>query len=156
MHRGLFMLAAFILIAVSGPDANAALKFGTRDSVQHLKDLSVKGPKGEALSLGYVTTTHSFMLPYKMTGDYVLIVRGAAKDPSGRARDVFHRLPQAKIEQMQRAGALPKPLPASRHTIFDYLMGYLLWWSIPATLAFIGLFSMLGFGRRTRGEARPA
>jgi hypothetical protein len=146
----------FIVMAVSSPDANAALKFGTRDSIQHLKDLTVKGPKGEALSLGYVTTTHSFMLPYKMTGDYVLIVRGAMKDLNGRARDVFHRLPQEKIAQMQRAGTLPNPLPPSRHTIFDYLMGYVLWWCIPATLGFIALFTKLRIGSRTRGETRPA
>ena len=68
MRRGLFILAVFILMAVSGQDAQAA-RFGTRDSYQHLRDLNEKGPKGEALSLGYVTTTHSFILPYKMTGD---------------------------------------------------------------------------------------
>jgi hypothetical protein len=78
MRRGLYVLAVFILMAVSAQDAHA-LRFGTRDRVQHLQNLNVKGPDGEALSLGYVTTTHSFMLPYKMTGDYVLVVRGAMK-----------------------------------------------------------------------------
>jgi hypothetical protein len=142
-------------MAVSGQDAHAA-RFGTRDSIQHLQDLNEKGPKGEALSLGYVTTTHSFVLPYKMSGDYVLVVRGGAKDPSGGARDIFHRLPQEKIAQLQRAGALPNPLPPYRHTIFDYLGAYILWWSIPVTLVFIGFFSMLGIGSRTRGETRSA
>jgi hypothetical protein len=155
MRRGLFILAGFILMAVSAQDAHA-LKFGTQDSVQHLQDLTAKGPNGEALQLGYVTTTHFFMLAYGLSGDYVLIVRGAAKDLSGRARDIFHRLPKEKIEQMQRAGALPNPLPPYRHTIFDYLMGYVLWWCIPAVLAFIALFSMLGIGSSRRGETRPA
>ena len=155
MRRGLSILAAFILMAVSSQDAHA-LRFGTRDSVQRLQDLRVRGPDGEALSLGYVTTTHSFMLPYQMTGDYVLVVRGQAKDLNGRARDVFHKLTNEKIGQMQRAGVLPNPLPAARHTIFDYLMGYVLWWSFPLVFVCIGFFSMLGIGSRTRGETRPA
>ena len=155
MRRVLSILAVFILMAVSAEDAHA-LRFGTRDSVQRLQDLSVKGPGGEALSLGYVTTTHSFMLPYKMTGDYVLVVRGQAKDLSGRARDVFHKLTNEKIGQMQRAGVLPNPLPAYRHTIADYFMGYLLWIAFPLVFAFIGFFSMLGIGSSTRGETRPA
>jgi hypothetical protein len=156
MRRSLCILAVLILIAVSGRDAHAGLKFGTRDSYHHLQDLTAKGPKGEALSLGYVTTTHFFMLPYKLSGDYALLVRGAARDPSVRMRDVFHRLPPEKIAQMQRAGALPNPLPPYQHTIVDYLMGYVLWWCIPATLAFIWFFSLLGIGSGRRGETRSA
>jgi hypothetical protein len=156
MRRGLFILAMFILMAVSSQDAHATLYFGTWDKVQHLQDLNERGPKGEALSLGYVTTTHSFMLPYKMSGDYVLVVRSSARDIRGGAGDVFHRLPKEKIAQMQRAGALPNPLPAYRHTIFDYLMATILWWCIPVTIAFVAFFQMLGIGSRTRGETRSA
>ena len=153
--RGLFIVATFILMTVCSRDAHA-LRFGTSDKVQYLQDLGEKGPKGEALSLGYVTTTHSFMLPYKMTGDYVLVVKASARDPRGGAMNVYHRLPQEQIETMQRAGALPNPLPAYRHTIFDYLMGYVLWWCIPVTFAFVAFFQMLGIGSRTRGETRSA
>ena len=151
MRRGLFILAVFILTTVSVQDAHATLKFGTTDSVQDLQNLTAKGPNGEALSLGYVTTTHYFMLPYKLSGDYVLVVRSG-----GRGGSVFHRLPQDQIEQMQRAGALPNPFPAYRHTIFDYLGGYVLWWLFPATFAFMGILSMLGIGSSTRRESRPA
>jgi hypothetical protein len=154
MGRGLLILAAFILMAVSGQDAQAA-KFGTRSSYQHLGDLGAKGPKGEALALGYETTTHSFFLPYKMTGSYVLLVRGSGSDRFA-GRDVYHALPEEKIAQMQRAGTLPNPLPPARHTIFDYLFAYILWWCIPATLVFMWLFSMLGIGSSTRDEIRPA
>src|SRR5215208_3309641 len=129
MRRGLSILAVFILMALSALDAHAALLFGALDRVQRLQNLNVKGPNGEALSLGYVTTTHSFMLPYKMTGNYALIVRDGVKDLSGRARAVFHRLTNEKIGQMQRAGALPNPLPPYRHTVVDYFLGYLLWWA---------------------------
>jgi hypothetical protein len=155
MRQGLFFFAVFILMALSGQGAHAA-RFGTRDSYQHLLDLKEKGPKGEALALGYVTTTHSFILPYKMTGEYALTVRGGGRDLSGRPMNVYDTLPQEKIAQMQRAGALPNPLPRPRHTIFDYIMGYVLWWCIPVTLLFIAFFSMLGVGSGTRDETRSA
>jgi hypothetical protein len=155
MRCGLFILALFIIMAVSGQDAHAA-RFGTRDSYQHLQDLNEKGSKGEALSLGYVTTTHSFILPYKMTGNYVLVVRGAGRNLSGRPIDISHTLSQEKIEQMQRAGALPNPLPPYRHTIFDYLGAYILWWCIPVTIAFVAFIQMLRNRRRTRGDIRSA
>ena len=155
MRRGLFILAVFILVAVSGRDAHAG-RIGTQDSRQHLQDLNDRGPKGEALSLGYVTTTHSFFLPYRMTGDYVLLVKGGGRDLGGRPINIFHTLPQEKIEQMQRAGALPNPLPPYRHTIFDYLGAYVLWWCIPVTFAFVALFQTLGIGSRMRGETRSA
>ena len=156
MGRGLSILAVFILMAASAQDAHAGFLFGTKDRVQHLQNLNMKGPNGEALSLAYVTTTHSFMLPSKMTGDYALIVRDGMKDLGGRARAVFHRLPNEKIGQMQRAGALPNPLPAYRHTIVDYILGYLLWVAIPLVFVFTWLFSTLGIGSSTRGETRPA
>jgi hypothetical protein len=150
--RGLFILAIVVVMAVSSRDAHA-LQFGTLDKVTRLQDLTEKGPKGEALSLGYVTTRHSFMLPYKLTGDYVLIVKAGAKDPRGGVLDVFHRLPQEKIAQMQRAGALPNPLPAHRHAITDYLMGYILWWCIPVGFALVAFFQMLGIGTRTASRS---
>ena len=155
MRRGLFALAVFILMTLSGQDAHAA-RFGTRDSYQHLQDLDAKGPKGEALALGYVTTTHSFVLPYKMTGEYVLLHRGGGRDLGGRPINVYDTLPQQKIARMQRAGALPTPLPPYRHTLFDYLFAYILWWCIPVTIAFVAFFQMLGIGSRTRDAARSA
>ncbi len=154
MRRGLFIFVTFVLMAASGQYAHAA-KFGTRYSYQHLQDLTVKGPKGEAQALGYETQTHSFFLPYKMTGSYVLLVRGSGKDLFA-GRDIYHALSQEKIVQMQRAGALPNPLPPARHTIFEYLFAYILWWCIPVTFGLIALFSMLGIGSGTRDERRSA
>ena len=87
MRRGLFILAT-ILVAVSGQGAHAA-KFGTKTSYQHLRDLTAKGPKGEALALGYETATHWFFLSYSMTGRYVLVVKGSGKDMFA-GRDIYH------------------------------------------------------------------
>jgi hypothetical protein len=152
MRLGPFILAVFVLMGVPGEDAHAA-RFGTQDSYQHLQDINDKGPKGEALSLGYVTTTHSFILPYKMTGNYVLVVRGAGRDSRGRPIGISHPLSQERIDQMQRTDALPNPLPAYRHTIFEYLFAYILWWCIPVTFALVMFFQMLAARFRTRGEA---
>ena len=119
MRRGLFILALFVLMAVSGKDAHAKLFFGTQDRINHLQDLNMKGPQGEALYLGFLTSTHAFMLPYMTSdGGYVLGVR---------ASDKFYRLPKEKIAQMQRGGVLPTPLPVYRRTIIDYIWGYALW-----------------------------
>jgi hypothetical protein len=71
-------------------------------------------------------------------------------------RDIYHVLSREKIEQMQRASALPNPLPPYRHTIFDYLFAYILWWCIPATLVCIWFFSMLGLGSRVGDKTRSA
>jgi hypothetical protein len=164
MRRGLFILAMFIAMAVSGQDARA-VEFGTRYKYQHLQNLTAKSPAGEALSLGYATQTHSFLLPYKthsfllpykMTGYYALTVRGSGKDLYGIPRDVYHELSPEKIEQMQRAGTLPNPLPPYHHTIFEYMFAYVLWWCIPVTLLFIWMFTMLGIGSSARDGTRTA
>ena len=159
MRRGLLIFTVFMMMAASCHDAKAGvLLFGTRDKVHHLQDLSIRGPNGESLYLGYVSTTHSFMLPYKMTGDYVLVVRGAGGIPRGGVRDVFHRLPNEKIEQMQRVGALPKPLPTYRHTMIDYLIGHILWGVPLVFLVIMVVQSITTNGRDpdTRFETRSA
>jgi hypothetical protein len=151
MRRGLFILATFILVmAASGQDAHAWV-FGTKDTVHHLQPLKEKGPNGEPLVLGFLTSTHAFLLPYSMSdGGYVIVVKSGSSN-------TFYRLPTDKIEQFQRSGALPTPLPVYRKTTIDYLGAYVLWWAIPGVLFCIWICSMLGIGSgSTRGETRPA
>ena len=141
MRRALMILAVLILMAASGKDAHAKLFFGTQDKINHLQDISVKGPNGEALFLGFVTSTHSFLLPYSMSdGGYVLGIKGAS--------DKFFKLPQERIEQMQRAGLLPKTLPVYRRSSGDYVIGYILW-PVLLLIAGVGLIQ----SRRRRDEA---
>jgi hypothetical protein len=155
MRRGLFILAMFIAMAMSGQDARAA-EFGTRYKYQHLQNLTAKSPAGEALALGYASETHSFILPYKMTGYYALNVIGSGKNLNGRPVNVYHELSPEKIEQMQRAGTLPNPLPPYHHTIFDYIFAYTLWWCVPVALLFIWMFTMLGIGTPPYDQTRRA
>ena len=144
MRRSLLVLAAFFMMAVSGQDAHA-LRFGTRDKVHHLQNLKDKGPSGEAMSLGFLTTTHSFMLPYTMSdGGYVLIIRGK-----------YYRLSKERIEQLQRAGGLPNPLPVYRRSAGDYVTGYTLWF-VPAIFVVLGFFLTRKREAIAHGETRPA
>lgn len=141
MRRGLFILALFALIAMSGKDAHARLSFGTQDKINHLQDIGVKGPNGEALFLGFVTSTHSFMLPYSMSdGGHVLGIKGVS--------DSFYKLPKERIAQMQRAGQLPNPLPVYRRTTADYIFGYALW----PGLLIIAIACFVQSRRRSSGE----
>lgn len=155
MRRVLFILAAFVLMAASADRAHAG-KFGTEYKYKHLLDLAAKGPKGEALALGYASETHWFFLPYKLTSGYALATKGAAKGLNGRPIDVYDKLAPEKIAQMQRAGTLPNPLPPSSPTIFEYVFATMLWWCIPVTFAVVMLFQALGLGSRTRDETRAA
>ena len=148
MRRALFILAMFTLMAVSGTDAYAKGIFGTQDRVNHLQDLSLKGPNGEALYLGFLTSTHAFMLPYSMSdGGYVLGIKGV----SGK----FYRLPKEKMELMQIAGGLPNRLPVYRRTALDYLWGYSLWLGL-LIIAVACFFQARGRSSGAYGEARSA
>jgi hypothetical protein len=140
MRRGLLILAAFLLIALSGRDAHAGLlMFGTQERVNHLQDINMKGPKGEALYLGFLTSMHAFMLPYSVSdGGYVLGIKGVSGE--------YYQLPQEKIEPMQRAGVLPNPLPVYRRTAFDKVVGHILW---PALL----IIAVAGFISSRRRES---
>ena len=121
MRRGLLILAMSFFMAASNQQAHAGLlMFGTQERINHLQDVSVPGPKGEALYLGFLTSMHAFMLPYSVSdGGYVLGIKGVS--------DKYYKLPQEKIEAMQRVGLLPNPLPVYRRTAFDTVVGHILW-----------------------------
>lgn len=147
MRRGFFfVLAVLALVAMSGKDAHAKLMFGTQDRIHPLQDVALKGPNGEALFLGFLTSMHSFVLPYSISnGGYVLGIKGTS--------DKFFKLPKERIEQLQRGGALPKALPVYQRSGFDYVIGYALW---PALLiiGIIGFFQLRS--RSGQNETRAA
>ena len=90
-------IALIAVVVFSAVPAHAAkLYFGTQEYLQHIQDVEVKGPKGEALYLGYKYSFHSFILPYRMTDDgYVLGVRG---------EQTYFRLDESNIKSMQARG----------------------------------------------------
>ena len=93
--------------------------FGTKEYLQKIQDLDLRGPNGEALYLGYKYSHHSFIAPYRTTDDgYILGVVGEQR---------YYPLNAALIERLQAQKRLPVPLPPYELSALDYLFGYLLW-----------------------------
>jgi hypothetical protein len=93
--------------------------FGTEDHLRPIQDVAFKGPKGEALYLGYKFSYHCFILPYSVSDEgYVLGVKGTDT--------TYYRLTKAQIEQLQASGQLPSPLPSYQLSTSDYVMGHML------------------------------
>lgn len=94
--------------------------WGDEDTIHILQPVTLRGPDGEALSLGYRTTVTRIVLGTTIKDQgYVL----------ARSEDTHHFFPISadEIKQYQAQGALPNPLPAYSLTFSDYLMGYSFW-----------------------------
>lgn len=139
-------LIALVAIAAFGaaPAQAAKLYFGTQEYLHSIQDLEVKGPKGEALYLGYKYSFHSFILPYRLTDDgYILGIRGEQR---------YYRLDEATTKSMQARGQLPTPLPAYQLSAIDYAMGHGAW---IALAIIIGLIPLSMISKRRRKRALP-
>ena len=142
-HAVLAFLFALLLLPVDR--AHAQYRFGTDEQIHFFQDVPLKGAKDEALYLGYMTKTKNFLLAVSVEdAGYVLGVKGE----SGR----FYQMPKGEeLAKFQTAGTLPSPLPPYRLGIFDYVVGYSLWWG----LAFVALFWGIGSWRK-RKAPEPA
>lgn len=102
---------------------------GDEQTVHFLQPVTVKGPNGEALDLGYRTTTTWFLLGVAVRPQgYVLV-------PQGDYRHYFSLSPD-EVKQYQAQGGLPNPLPPYQLSFSDYLTGYSLWIAILIALIF--------------------
>lgn len=129
------------LLSVAPAHAGKAL-FGTRDYLNKLQNVDIKGANGEALYLGHKYSRHSFILPYRLTDDgYILGLR----DDSRR----YYELDPARIADLQRGGLLPKPLPKYEIEPIDYILGYSAW---PALVAII-VITVVSQHRNRRHQA---
>ena len=120
LPAALMVVGALIVLAASASPARAAkMYFGTREYLTLIQDVSIKGPNGEELYLGYKYSFYSFIMPYSVSDDgYILGVKG---------RQAYLHLDQAHIVAYQASGLLPSPLPPYRLSLLDYAMGHLLW-----------------------------
>jgi hypothetical protein len=116
-----FYLLALLLLLFTWDAEAARGMVGTSENIHHLQDVSLTGPKGEKLFLGYKTSTTFFIAGVWMSVDgYVLGVQGDSKH--------YFSLPQGEtLQRFQKSGALPDPLPKFEPSILDYLFGYSLW-----------------------------
>ena len=134
------LFIAAIAAAFIGSAAPAsALTFGEDEGLNKLVDVGVVGEKGEALALGYKTTTHNFLLPYSLSDDgYVLLPRSGG--------DTYYPITPEQISGWQANGLLPKPLPPYTISTLDKVMGHLLW----PTLVVIALVYLIPMLRRRK------
>src|SRR5262249_44742864 len=115
--------------------------------LHQIQNVEVKGPKGEALYLGYKHSFHSFIAPYRVTDDgYILGVRGEQR---------YYSLDAATIKTMQSRGQLPTPLPPYQLSLIDYAMGHFAWIILAVIIGMIPI-SMLAKRRRKRAEQHLA
>jgi tetratricopeptide (TPR) repeat protein len=145
MLQRLFMLAFAVVFLFSAQPAHAAkVMFGTRDTLEKIQDVTITGPKGEKLYLGYKFSIHSFIAPYWLSDDgYILGIDGVKS---------YFKLSDEQIKNFQASGALPKPLPPYEIGFVHYAFGNLAW----IVLACIGVgiwFSMRA--DRKKDAARP-
>lgn len=108
-----------LLLAV--PTAShAAGMFGKDESIHRLQDIDVTSQDGEALFLGYKTTTLFILGGVYITDDgYVYGLRSDSTK--------FIETTPEEIAKFQEQGLLPKPLPPYELGIMDYVIGYSLW-----------------------------
>lgn len=128
----IFLALIFLLITPQTSHAGT-FRFGTKQEIRRLQDVTLLGPQDEDLFLGHLVETHFFILgTHVKDSGYVLGINGN--------RDGFYSMPEGgNLEVLQTANTLPKTLPPYKLSTFDYVIGYSLWLFLFAITAWIGL-----------------
>lgn len=120
--------------------AEARVRFGEDHTIHFIQNVDIKGPHDEVLYLGYkITTFYLFAGVYVRDDGYILGIKG--HEGSGH-----FNLTADQIEDYQHRGLLPNPMPHYSISIYEYIMGYLLW----IVLFIIGMWALLDRLRRQR------
>jgi len=131
----LFGLLAVLLSVVLSSNAYAGkMRFGEEDNLHKLQDIEMVDQDGNALSLGYRTTTQFFILGTSIKDKgYILRIKGS---------DEYYQLDDASIKELQHKGDLPKQMPFYHLSYMDYALGYSLWIFIALSLLYYGVKKM--------------
>ncbi len=137
--RGIVLAMVLVLFGFAG-EARAWTAFGTVEDIHPIENVGLTGPDGEALFLGYKTSTVYFIGGAWITDDgYIL---GLQSDHS-RILD----MPTGEtLAGFQKQGLLPDPLPGYSVGFLAYLKGYSLWLAL---LVLIGGYAALMITRRS-------
>ena len=102
-----------------------AFKFGDQENLHCISDVTLTGENGEALCLGYKTTTHWILLGASVSDDgYVLKLKDVD--------DKYYPLPApSDLSSYQSQGLLPATLPPYKIETSELVLGYSLWWALP-------------------------
>ena len=142
--RGIGFVFVFFLTAFAG-EALAWTPFGTEEHTTRIEDVALTTPDGEALYLGYKTSTIYFILGVYVHDDgYVLGVRS-------KPRHIGDMPPPKVLAELQQKGLLPNPLPPYHLGIGDYLAGFALWLIVGPI---IGLYLYFHFTMRLHRPRR--
>ena len=148
MTRHAIGFVVALLVAAFAGEARAWTPFGIAEHTTRIQDVTLTTPDGDALYLGYKTSTVYFILGVYVSDDgYVLGLRSNAKH-------YVDMPPPDILAGFQKNGQLPTPLPPYRLGIGDYLAGYSLWIVVGPL---IGLYLYFHFAVRSRrrGRRRP-
>lgn len=119
-RRGIGFVLILILMTFAG-EARAWTPFGTVEHISPIQDVTLTTPEGDALYLGYKTSTVYFIGGVYVSDDgYVLGLRSAPKH-------YVDMPPAALLANFQKEGRLPDPLPPYHLGVVDYLKGFSLW-----------------------------
>ena len=142
------LLLAGVFLAAPSPAHAAKYRFGTSESLNHIQDLDrLKGPSGEALYLGYKTSTQNFLLPYWMTDDgYIGGVKG---------EDRFYRIEPDRLKELQDRGQMPSPLPGYEISGLDWFFGFFAW-AVGAAFGLFGAWGVYSASRTKKAEGMVA
>lgn len=132
----LLLLASILLFTFHGQAQAGAIRFGIDETVHHLQNVKLEGPKGEKLFLGHKSAIRYFVAGVYIRDDgYVLGVVG------GDNR--YFPMPDgSELARLQQAGLLPNPLPKYALGVIDHAIGNSLWLVIATVLLWIFLGSV--------------
>lgn len=141
----LLLLTSVLLFTFHGQAHAGALRFGIDETLHHLQDVKLEGPKGEKLFLGHKSAIRFFVAGVYIRDDgYVLGIVGGEKG--------YYPMPEgAELARLQQLGLLPKPLPEYTLGVIDYAIGYSLWLVIAIIVLWIFLGSVFRRRKRTAG-----
>jgi hypothetical protein len=129
-----FFHKAFLALVLSFfvTSANAGLKFGEDDMIHNIGTTTLQGPSGEKLYIGRLTTMKVFLLPYSIEDKgYVLGVVGD--------NTRYFNFPDGEfLEQAQKEGLLPSPMPTYEVDSIYWMIGHSLWILLTGLLLYAG------------------
>jgi hypothetical protein len=141
MRPDLILFAACFFL-LSSAVAEAKFCWGTSERLIHVKKLPINSPSNKPFNLARLLRTECLGLPYTVTdAGFVLAVEG---------EDTYFPLSEEEIASFQSSRALPRPMPAFEMSTTDWLVGHLLWITIPVAV----LWAMVPW-RRLIPRRRP-
>jgi hypothetical protein len=121
------------------------LLFGTDETLTCIQHVDVKGPKDEPLCLGYKISKVFLGGGIYLSDDgYVLRIENDPKH--------YFSLSKERIDELQKASLLPRPLPPYAIPWIEYAFGYSLWIVLVGVAAWMTVSHL----RRKRREAEDA